>query len=460
MTERWVRFWMALSAVLSVLFAFGLVADIRAGGDTGLKGRIPNSSNPSEQAGSVFAAGGGPGEEAAAGNGAGGAGGGGTGLQVLGPTRKETQAPVSGGIIKVGGIFSETGPLAAGAEADTVKAYFQMVNDQGGVNGYKLQLVEKDDGFDATRGQTQARELVEKDGVFAIVGWLAPNTEPSVVDYFQSKGVPMIGGLGVPQEFGPSLSFPVSVNLGEVGKLCKYVLDALLGMKRPAAWFVDLTFIKEAMGPAVACLKQHGVEPVEVKTISAAEPDYNSHVLSARAKGADSLFLGFDPFSYVRIFNALQQQGWHPPTFAWALTNTQVLAAIPRDALEGVGTTSPTLVDLVHPNNPEVRLYQATMKKYYPNTFRDPYTIISWAAAKVFVEALRRAGPSPTRQSLVDALNSFSGFRTGVTADITYRPGPHNPSPCAEGLAFQGGQIKDVYPHWICLDGTRPFPPE
>ena len=64
-------------------------------------------------------------------------------------TKQSTAAPVAHhGVITVGGIYDETGPIDATVERDTVRSYFDLVNSQGGVNGYKLQLIDCDSKYD------------------------------------------------------------------------------------------------------------------------------------------------------------------------------------------------------------------------------------------------------------------------------------------------------------------------
>src|SRR5205814_2441865 len=75
---------------------------------------------------------------------------------------------VSHGVITVGGVYDETGPFDATVERDTVRAYFNMINAQGGVNGYKFQLRDCDSAYDPTQAHQCAQQMVSQ-GVLAIV---------------------------------------------------------------------------------------------------------------------------------------------------------------------------------------------------------------------------------------------------------------------------------------------------
>ncbi len=86
------------------------------------------------------------------------------------------------GVITVGGIYDETGPIDATVERDTVRSYFNLVNSQGGVNGYKLQLIDCDSKYDPSSAHQCAQKLLSQ-GVLAIVGWLSLSGEQNEAKY-------------------------------------------------------------------------------------------------------------------------------------------------------------------------------------------------------------------------------------------------------------------------------------
>jgi ABC-type branched-subunit amino acid transport system substrate-binding protein len=115
-------------------------------------------------------------------------------------TTESAQQGVNHGVITVGGIYDETGPIDATVERDTVRSYFNLVNAQGGVNGYKFQLIDCDSKYDPSSAHQCAQKLISQ-GVLAIVGWLSLSGEQNETPFLTSQGVPVIGGLGVPSEY-------------------------------------------------------------------------------------------------------------------------------------------------------------------------------------------------------------------------------------------------------------------
>src|SRR5581483_5037909 len=125
-------------------------------------------------------------------------------------------AVAAGGVITVGGVYDETGPFDATVERDTVKSYFNKVNDAGGVNGHKFQLLDCDSGYDPSRAHQCTQRLLSQ-GVLAMVGPLSVSGEEPETQFLNSQGVPMIGGLGVPSEFNVPLSWQVTASLTRYG---------------------------------------------------------------------------------------------------------------------------------------------------------------------------------------------------------------------------------------------------
>src|SRR5439155_3073786 len=95
--------------------------------------------------------------------------------------------------------------------------YFTMINEQGGVNGKKLQLRDCDSKFNTTDGANCANKLINDDKVFAMVGSASAGGEDNTIKAYNDAGIPFVGGLGTPNEFKYPLSYPVSSNFVTYG---------------------------------------------------------------------------------------------------------------------------------------------------------------------------------------------------------------------------------------------------
>ena len=358
---------------------------------------------------------------------------------------------VSGGVITVGGIFDETGPLDATVQRDTVRSLFNQVNAIGGVNGYRLRLVDCDSAFDPTRGHQCSERLVGS-GVLAIVGWLSASSEQAETSYLASRGVPVIGGLGVPSEFESPLSFPVAPNLlgPTVEGLSSHAVD--LGIKAPAVVVINSPFTAPAAQRIADSLHRHGIHEKSIDFVEATKPDYTDLAVKIRLEGADSIIAGLDPFSYARFFQALDRQNFHPTFLGFGLDKKSAEKQY-GTAVYNAESVTPFIEPDEHMSLPAMGEYYGAVQRYYPAQVDalDVYTEETWVAAKLFVEAVRRLGATPpTPRSLVDVLNHITRWDNGLTEPLSFAPGPHDPNHCLQWIRNQQGTWH-TYSGWNCF---------
>ena len=361
------------------------------------------------------------------------------------------------GVITVGGIYDETGPLDSTVERDTVRSYFDLVNSQGGVNGYKFQLLDCDSKYDPSAAHQCSQKLISE-GVLAIVGSLSVSGEQTEIPYLTQQGVPVIGGLGVPAEFQSPLAFPTAPSLVTSGtalgtRACQ------TGIKKPGVIFLNANFIAPVEQSFLAAMKKCGISPVDVETVDATKADYTDVILKFQGDGAQSVAAFVDPFSYARIFQAMERQNWHPPVIGGGLdkesANQQYASGCGSScAVFGADSATPMLEYLDHSKTPAIAQYLATVHKYYPGQYGalDVYTTQQWLAAEVFVQAIKDIGSTPvTRQSLVKALDGLKNFNDGgITEPITYGSGNHDPLHCLQWLHNTNGSWKTTS-GWNCF---------
>lgn len=362
-----------------------------------------------------------------------------------------TPAVAAGGTITVGGIYDETGPFDATVERDTVRSYFQMVNAAGGVNGYKFQLIDCDSGYDPTLAHQCSQRLLSQN-ILAMVGWLSVSGEQPETQYLNSQGVPVIGGLGVPSEFASPLSYPVTADVTVAGTaMGAHAKD--LGIHAPGIIVLNANFIKPAEQSLLESLHAHGIQEKSLDEVDPTKPDYTDEAIKLRSEGVDSIIAVLDPFSYARLFQALDRQNFHPKIFGFGLDKKSAEAQY-GSAVYNAESLTPVLEPDQHMSAPEMALYYGSVQKYYPNQVSalDVYTETDWLATKVFVEAIRRLGTAPvSRKSLVDSLNSIKNFDTGLSVPLTYAAGPsHDPNRCYQWIRNQSGTWV-TYSNWNCF---------
>src|SRR6266850_3672819 len=357
----------------------------------------------------------------------------------------------TGGNIVIGGFFDITGPIDSSVERDTVRAYMQNVNAAGGVNGRQVQYVWCDSKYDASSAHACAQYLIAQN-VLAVVGWTAPLGENNEVHTLTNAGIPIIGGLGTPAEFTNPLSYPVSASFNRYGNAIAAEAKAL-GAKHPAVVVLaDVPWVKPVEANLLNRLSALGVGYTDVEEVSATQASYTAtvfnlqhahhgpssggagpnHQCSVAEKGCpDFVIAALDPFSYHRLFSAMEAAGWYPHILGAGLDKFNVQRSYDRE-IYGAHSLVPFFSPYDHQGNPTVRAYLGSVQHYYPGQFQalDIYTQHSWTAAMVFADAAKRAGSNLTRSSLIQALNGIRNFNTGWSVPLTYGAGYHDPNHC------------------------------
>lgn len=395
------------------------------------------------------------GSTAGSSGGSGGGGGGGGGV-----TGGNQSAGVSGDTIKVGGIFSESGGIDSTVEEDTVRACFQMYNAQGGINGHKLTLVSYDDGLNADTAHEEAIRLVQQDNVFAVVGWLAPFGESSAAPYLEQNGVPIVGGLGVPEEFGNHYSFPVTPVFTRDGFLLgDYATNSAfpLKFKHPGVILTQTSGINDVANGIQQGAAKNGVQipSSNIVFVSFTQANFDNYLLQFQSAGVDGLITQVDPFSYVRLYQSMQRTNKIFPHLAGAGIDKQDVDSSIGSPLKGTYSFMPVQEAQGNPTgNGEIALYNRTVATYYRNQVpnMDAFSEGSWVACRVFAQALAKLGAKVTRDGLVSALagNSYNIGGMGPPLDYPAVPNSHAANVCATYIVYNGGGWTPSYNGFYC----------
>src|SRR5260221_7935435 len=296
-----------------------------------------------------------------------GSGGKGSATTTPTSTTPSTQPAGNHGVITVGGIYDETGPIDATVERDTVRSYFNLVNSQGGVNGYKFQLIDCDSKYDPSSAHQCAQKLISQ-GVLAIVGWLSLSGEQNEAAFLTGQGVPVIGGLGVPSEFQSPLSYPTTPSLVTDGTALG-THAGQIGLKKPGVIFLNANFIQPVEQSFLAAMKKQGISPVDVETVDATKADYTDIVLKFQTSGAQSVAAFLDPFSYARLFQAMERQNFHVPILGGGLDKASANRQY-GSMIVGADSATPVLEYLDHQSTPAIAQYLNAVHTYYPGQFQ------------------------------------------------------------------------------------------
>lgn len=341
--------------------------------------------------------------------------------------------------IVVGQTAGFTGSAAAGVKENTdgARLLIDDVNARGGVYGQRIELISLDDAFDPKTAGANARKLVTERNVVALfLSRGTPHTQAMipVLDEFR---VPLIApATGAMLLHVPAHPWIFNVRASyqrEAQKAVEHL--ATIGLSRIALWWTDDSFGADSATGARRGFKTSNLEPVVAQTFEREKPDFTKLAReSVNAQAQAVVFIGSSAAVSTGT-RVLRQAGSKAQVVT--LSNNASGGFIKQMDEHAYGT----VVTQVFPSEralsvPLIKQAQtlATAKGISDIT---PAMIEGFAGAKVLVEALRRAGPSPTRQGIKSALETFNRYDIGGL-EITYTATDHT------GLDYADLSIVDV----------------
>jgi branched-chain amino acid transport system substrate-binding protein len=330
---------------------------------------------------------------------------------------------ISATTITIGGTFPLTGPASLYKTIPAAeKAYFDYVNDHGGVNGRKINFEILDDSYDPSKTVPAAQQLVEKDGVFAVFGSLGTAPALATWGYLNSKKVPQVlvatgdsywgfSKKKYPWTMGWQPDYP-----GEAKLYGKYIAANMPNAK------VGVLFQNDAFGKNYYAGLRVGLGAkkgniVDAESYDATQPAVTQQILALKSKGADTLVVFATPTPAITALVTAAKVGWTPSaTFVGNVSANRIfmLAAAKGGAnVDGVISMAYTASATTQQSLAGVKLAQAIINQYAPSlqasfAAGDGNIIYGFGVAWTFVYALQHSGKNPTRASLMAALHNLN----------------------------------------------------
>ena len=318
---------------------------------------------------------------------------------------------VLGGTGPLSGSESQYEPILSGA-----KAYFDYANAHGGVYGRKIVYKIEDDQYNPTQTVSLTQKLVEQDDVFAIFNSVGTEHALAVRDYLNQRKVPQLflgsGAATIAQEHS---KYPWTMGLLPSFNGEGAIYWRLIAKDHPNAKIGVLYEGDEYGSELLAGLKRglgaKAKQIVGTQSYALNADNVISQVTSLKATGADTFVIFALPKQAIQAFVAAAKLGWTPAEYVTSVSIDPAVMQIVRlnaGPKTGAGATSTAFLhDPTNPtqkSSPGVKLYLQIMKRYLPG--EDPKAvahIYGMMAAYTMVEALKGAGKSPTRASLLRA---------------------------------------------------------
>lgn len=332
--------------------------------------------------------------------------------------QKKYDPGVSDTEIKLGHTNPYSGPLSAyGVIGKAEAAYWQMVNDKGGINGRKVNFITYDDGYSPPKTVEMVRKLVEDDKVFAIFQLLGTPTNTVVHKYLNQKKVPQLFVATGASKWGDPKNFPWTMGwqpdyATEGGIYAKHILGQHKGEKIAVLWQNDDSGKDYVAGFMKGLGKENEKMVVASVSYEVTDPTVDSQIIQLKNSGATVFFNDAAPKAAAQAIRKVADLGWKPAHY---LTNvsasvSSVLKPAGFDASQGI-ITAAYLKDPTDPqwaSSPDFIEWKAWMAKYHPTgNPLDSFNAYGYAVSATMHDCLKRCGDELTRANLLKQATSM-----------------------------------------------------
>jgi branched-chain amino acid transport system substrate-binding protein len=326
--------------------------------------------------------------------------------------QKKYDPGVTDAEILIGQTNPYSGPLSSYSTQGRVQAaFYNMINEQGGVNGRKIKLISLDDGYQPPKTVEQTRKLVEDDQVVAIVGSMGTPTNTAIVKYMNAKKVPHIllasgaSKWGNPKDNPWTMGwYPTYFTEGVIyGKyILKNIKDAKIGilMQNDDYGKDFVNGLKQGLGADVGKLI------VKEVTYEVTDPTVDSQIVTLKGSGANVFFSATTNKVAAQAIRKAFDIDWHPTQFL--VNNASSIATVltPAGLDKSIGIISTAY--LKDPADPQfasddgIKWYREFMKKYYVDgDINDPQNQIGISIGQTAVQIFKQCGDDLTRENIV-----------------------------------------------------------
>ncbi len=312
--------------------------------------------------------------------------------------------------ILIGSCSALEGPSQfLGTETVTgAKAYFNMVNDAGGVDGRKLKLISYDDSYDPAKTEACFNKLMEQK-VFALGFFVGTPTAVKYLPMAEANKIPLVGLFtGAQTLYVPFRHWVITVRASYFDETREQI-DGLwdkLGYRK-----IGVIYPEDAFGAAVlegvkAALKAHGAEPIAVGSYQRQTAQVGGAVDTVKAANPEAVVVVGPSNTVAPIIRLAHAKGWKPLFTTVSFVGTDELISEAGAEADGVVITQVVppyyLTDLK-----TVALFRRSLSKYFPSAQPNFVSLEGFVDAMVLVEGLKKAGKDLTREGLIRGIESI-----------------------------------------------------
>ena len=327
--------------------------------------------------------------------------------------------------IKIGGIMPYSGPASAyGTIGKASAAYLKKINEEGGINGRKINLISVDDGYSPPKAVEMARRLVEQDQVLFIFNSLGTPSNSAIHKYMNAKKVPQLFVATGATKWNDPKNFPWTMGWQpnyqtEAAIYAKHILQTKPDAKI-AVLFQNDDYGKDYLKGFEDGLGAKAKTMIVAKaSYETSDPTVDSQIVQLQASGANVFFNITTPKFAAMAIRKAYDIGWKPVQYLNNVSASIGSVLIPAGLEKSVGIISTQyLKDPLDPawkDDKGMKDWYAFMAKYYPDgNLKDGSNVYGYAVAQTLVQALKQAGNNLTRENVMKQAASLKDVQLDI----------------------------------------------
>ena len=337
-------------------------------------------------------------------------------LAIVAMAGASAQAQQSQGVSKdtitLGSIQDLSGPLAGFGKQVRLGMMLRVdeANEQGGVNGRKLELKVEDSGYDPKKAVLAAQKLVNQDKIFAMVGTIG--TAPNVAAFpvmFDKNVLSFFPVTAAREMYEPHhrLKYSFASTYYDQVRLAAPKLVKEKGAKKVCTIYQDDEFGLEVLRGAEAGLKTIGVELAEKTSFKRGATDFSSQVARMKAAGCDFVVLGTLIRETIGTIGESRKIGFNPTFLGSAGAYTELIHKLGGKAMDGLYAAMTVQQPYLDEASQPIRFWA---NKYKTKFNEDPavFSVYGYSLIDTFSKAAQKAGANLTTDSLIKAMDSMT----------------------------------------------------
>ena len=327
-----------------------------------------------------------------------------------------------------------------------LQAYFDKINADGGINGRKIRLITKDDGYEPDRAIRNTRELIEKDHVFLLIGEVGTPTSKAVVPIAEEMKIPFFGPFtGAEFLRNPCKKYVINVRgsyYQEMEKLAQYLVDNQ-EFKKIACFYQNDAYGQAGLSGIKLALKRRGMELVATGTYERNTVTVKGGLLNIRKAQPDAVVMVGAYKPCAEFIKQAKKAGMADTVYCnISFVGTEAL----RKELGHAGEGSIISQVVGYPWDQSVELvqeYHAAMKKYQPRAKIGFVSLEGYMVGKLFCTATAQINGDLTRENFIETVNQVGTFDLGGFT-LQFGSNDHQGMDEVFLTVLQGGTVKPL----------------